>query len=467
MSYSSQSDQTPNQQQDDANEANPTSSEILPVEGNSSQPNEFPRYWRQGLIALGILAILGGIFWGTRYVLINRSEPPASAQQESAGPQATPVRLQQLQSQTIIDRSQFLGRLEAQERVVVRPETQGRITEILVESGQQVETGMPIAQLEQERSQAQLRRAQADVASARSAVETARSELASQQSQVQQAQSELELQREEYQRTQFLVEQGAQSEQELDRARRDRDQAKAQLESAQQQVEAARSRLEEAKGNLERAQSDVEVIQEDIQDTRVVAPISGTVGDVPVKVGDFLQTGDSIAKISQNNVLELHIQIPTEQAQQLEKGLTVQLENPNTDKKLTTGQISFISPQVESNSQSVLAKAVFSNSNGRLRDDQVVRANVIWEEQTGVLVPTKAISRLGGQTFVFVAEESEEGKLIARQKSVELGDIQDNSYQVLSGLKAGETIITSGIMQLSDGDSIIPESQMQQMGDQG
>jgi len=456
MSDSSRSNQIP----DDANEATSTSSELAPVEGNPAQLNQ-PRGWQQGIIALGIIVILGGAFWGTRHFLMNRSDAPASAQQESSRQQATAVKLQQLQPQTIIDRSQFIGRLEAQERVAVRPEIQGRITEILVESGQTVEAGTPIATLEQERNQAELQSAKADVASAQSAVETAQSELASQKAQVQQAQSELALQKEQYQRTQFLVQEGAQSQQALDRAQRDRDQAKFQLESAQKQVKAARSRLEEAKGALERAKSEVKVIQQDLEDTQIVAPISGRVGNIPVKVGDFLQTGDLITNISQNDVLELNLRVPNEQAQQLEKGLTVQLENPNTDQVLTTGQINFISPQVDANAQSVLAKAVFSNPNGKLRDDQAVRAEIIWEKTTGVLVPTTAVSRIGGQNFVFVAEQSEQGELIARQKSVKLGKIQDNSYQVISGVKAGEMILTAGIMELSDGDPIMRESQMQ------
>jgi multidrug efflux pump subunit AcrA (membrane-fusion protein) len=66
---------------------------------------------------------------------------------------------------------------------------------------------------------------------------------------------------------------------------------------------------------------------------------------------------------------------------------------------------------------------------------------------------------VAGQTFVFVAQQPQgESKLIARQKPVKLGEIKGNNYQVIEGLQAGEKIIVSGILNLSDGAPIIPQS---------
>ncbi|MFW6315541.1 MAG: efflux RND transporter periplasmic adaptor subunit [Cyanobacteriota bacterium] len=462
MSHSS----PPEQNQDHKTTSSETQPTDISLQETTDPPEKTEKKvgaWRKGAIALGILAVLGGGVWVGRQFLLSRSEPPASAQQgQQPGSQPTPVTLQELETETLTDSSQFVGGLEAKDRVLVRPEAQGRIQEVLVESGDEVEAGTPILQLSPERSQAELNSAQSDVESAQSAVRTAQSELESRRADVRNAESEVELQNEEYRRTEFLVEEGAQSQQELDRVRRDREAALSQLEAREKQVESAESQLEEARSALRRAESQVEVVREDLEDTRVVAPISGSIGDVEVKVGDFLQAGDSIASISQNNMLELNLRIPTGQADRLQQGLTVELENPQGEDPLATGQISFISPQVDLNAQSVLVKATFSNSEGRLKDDQFVRARVIWEERTGTLIPTTAISRLGGQTFVFVAEE-EEGEMVAKQKRVELGSMQGNDYQVLSGVEAGETIVTSGIMQLQDGSRIVPESEMEEM----
>jgi RND family efflux transporter MFP subunit len=326
-----------------------------------------------------------------------------------------------------------------------------------------VDVGTPIVQLSPERSEAELNRAQADVESARSAVRTAQAELAAAQAQVRSAQSEVNLQKEEYARTQFLVSEGAQAQQQLDRVQRNRESALSQLEAAQKQVDAARSRLEEERSALNRAQAEVAVVQEDLKDTRVLSPINGTIGDIRVELGEYLRAGDEITAITQNNVLELNLRIPIEQADRLQKGIPVELTTANTDESLLTGQISFISPQVDINAQAVLAKAVFPNSNGKLKDDQFVQARVIWEERTGILIPTTAVSRLGGQTFAFVAQQGEESdQLIAKQTAIELGSIQGNSYQVLSGLKPGDTLVTSGILNLSDGSPIMPQENSDQ-----
>lgn len=444
---------------DSTNETESNSSPNLQAESESaSSPQNQPGNWNKGAIALGLVVLLGGVAWGGRQLFTSNSDAPAVAQ--SRGQRAIPVKLTELETSQLVESSQFIGSLEAKERVILRPETQGRVSQILVESGDRVEVRTPIVQLSPERSQAELNRAQADVDEARSAVQTARSELAARKAQVRSAQSEVNLQKEEFRRTKFLVEEGAQSEQELDRVERDRESALSQLEAAQKQVEAAQSRLEEERAALNSAQAQVEVIQEDLQDTRVVSPIRGTIGDIEVELGEFLRAGDTITAISQNEVLELNLRIPIEQADRLEKGLSVELLTSNSDQPLLTGRINFIAPQVDTGAQAVLTKAVFPNPNGRLKDDQVVRARVIWEKTTGVLIPTTAVSRLGGQTFAYVAQQSEENdQLIAKQKPVKLGEIQDNSYQVISGLEPGERLITSGVLNLSDGAPIKPQSE--------
>ncbi len=109
---------------------------------------------------------------------------------------------------------------------------------------------------------------------------------------------------------------------------------------------------------------------------------------------------------------------------------------------------------MEQNAQSILVKMAFRN-NGSLRDRQYVQVRVIWDTQPGVLVPTSAISSLGGQKFVFVAQPGEsQDALVAKQVPVKVGAIQGQSYQVISGVKPGDRIAVSRILDLKDGRSI-------------
>jgi len=396
----------------------------------------------------------------------SRGEPPAGAQE----PQAVPVKLQSVETSTVEESSEFVGSLEAEQRVVLRPETEGRITDIFTSSGNRVTVGTPIVQLRPNRNRAQVGAALANVNAAKASRDNAQAQLKAAQAEQISAAADVELQNEEFGRISTLVAQGAFAQQRLDQVRRDRNTAIATLNAAKERVEAARASLDQANAALSQTQSEAEVASEDLQENRVVAPIAGILGDIPVKVGDYVDTDDTLTTITDNQTLELEIRVDASQRDQLRLGVPVELKLLQKDSPIiATGRISFISPQFDPNTQSILAKASFPNPEGRLQDKLKVQARVIWEERPGVLVPTVAISRLGGQTFVYVAQAPEkseqassqpgEVQQIARQKPVKLGQIQENQYQVLEGVKPGDKIIVSGIQNLSDGTPIAPESQ--------
>ena len=175
-------------------------------------------------------------------------------------------------------------------------------------------------------------------------------------------------------------------------------------------------------------------------------------GDIPVKIGDVVSPENKLAKFTQNEALEVNVSIPASRSQNVRPGTQIELLD-NQGKRLATSRVSFISPNVSDTTQSLLIKARLDNTNQQLRADQLLRARVIWEKRPGLKVPTVAISRIAGQSFVFVAEQTDKG-LVARQRPVKLGAIEGNDYQVIEGLNAGDQIVTSGLLQLSDGATI-------------
>ncbi|HHP7231398.1 MAG TPA: efflux RND transporter periplasmic adaptor subunit [Xenococcaceae cyanobacterium] len=187
---------------------------------------------------------------------------------------------------------------------------------------------------------------------------------------------------------------------------------------------------------------------------RITAPIDGIIGNIEPNVGDFIGIGEPITTITQNSVLEINMSVPLEQTDRLELGLPVEIIDRQGE-AIAEGDISFISPSANRSTQTILVKAVFKN-NGTLKDGSFARARIIWSEQLGILIPTQAVSRIAGKSFVYVAKEQEDGKkaLVAEQRSVKLGAIQGRSYQVISGLKSGDLLITSGILNLTNGTPI-------------
>jgi len=434
---------------DTSNQQEPVESQIA-IAKRSFQSTPFRhRQRRTGLIVGGVVLIGAGV---AAWRLLFSGASPDGQQP----PPGVLVKVQKVQTSSVKQGSVFLGTLEAKQGVVLRPETEGRVTQIFVSSGATVTKGQPIIQLSPEKTQADFGAAVANVNVAAAAGSNAQAQLQAVEAERESAVAELELQNTEFNRTEKLVQQGALAKQVLDQVRRDRAAAQAALRTIDGRIRAAKASLAQSRAGLDQAKANALSAREDFQDSRVVAPIAGTVGDIPVKLGSLVGTGDTLTTIIQNQGLELNLNIPIEKRDQLEVGLPVELNQTQTRETLTTGRLSFVSPTVNDDSQAVLAKASFSNPQGKLRDGQRVEARVIWKTQPGVLVPTTAISRIGGKSFVFVADQPrpQQGQvpaMVARQQPVELGSIQGNDYQVLNGIQTGDTIVVSGLQNLKDG----------------
>ncbi|MFH7241947.1 MAG: efflux RND transporter periplasmic adaptor subunit [Spirulina sp.] len=409
--------------------------------------HRFPSSWRiSGAIA--VCSVVG--------VACSRSAPQMMA------PPAVPVQVQALQAEPLAESSEFIGALEAEQRVILRPEVAGRISQLFVAAGAAVNPGQPVVQLRPDQAQAQVAGAAAGAQAAQFGQQAAQAQIDAAQAQVDRANAEVQLAQVEFGRTERLASQGALSRQDLDEARNRLAVAQAAQRQATENLRAAQAQLAQAQATVNQAQAQVSVNQESLGFTQVTAPVAGIVGDVPVRVGDFVNAGQTITTIIQNQDLFLRIQVPTTRSNQLRLGLAVELIDSETGAPLGTGSIGFIAPEVDEAAQAVLVKARFPNGGGRLRDGQLVRARIIWNTTPSLLLPTVAVSRLAGQNFVFVAEDrpTEDGQtqVVASQRPVTLGTIQGNSYQVLDGLQSGDSVVITNILKLQDGVPIAPEA---------
>ena len=404
---------------------------------------------------------------------------------------AIPVKLKTLETGTLIDSTQYVGTLEAKTRVNLAPRIDGRILEIFVEQGDKVRQGEPIVKLEPTREQeevnagvgnvnsakaelieaeAELKTREADRARVAAEVESARADL-------QDAEAELVLAQVNYKRSKFLVAEGVRPQQDLDDNIRDLNTKIAQRNSDQEtlnafikaliaadrQVDQAIAGVNSRKAAVARAEGELGSTSQDLVYNTVIAPIEGIVGDFnEYKVGDVVSIGNQLTTITDNEIFYMRVNIPTEFRSRLKLGLPVEIVNADGSAG-AKGQVTFIAPLVDQSTQSILTKISFRND-GSLRDRQYVRARVIWERKPGLLIPTTAVTSLGGQRFVFVAEpeeskqEVEAANLVAKQKPIRTLSIQGQAYQVISGVKEGDEIVVSRILDLKDGTAIVEES---------
>jgi multidrug efflux pump subunit AcrA (membrane-fusion protein) len=380
---------------------------------------------------------------------------PASMAGGPGGPQAVPVKLATVESGNIDDTSEYLATLKSRKSVTLQPQVNGQIAKILVQSGAKVAAGTPLIQIDPAQQQASVKGSEAAIASSQADLENARATLISSQADRRSKVSALKFQQQRYERYAALRKDGAISQQDFEQYRNNLDTAKADLQSLDARIRAQQALIVRAQKSLQQAQAQAQGQQVQLNYYGVTAPFAGTVGDIPVKVGDYVTPSTQLTTVTQNQPLEVNLSVAAEKASELRQGLSVKLLDAQ-GKSFGTGRVFFIAPNINNQTQSILVKALFNNPKDQLRADQLVQARVVWDSRPGVLVPTAAISRVAGQDFVFVAQ-GESPKLVARQKPVKLGDIQGNSYQVLEGLKPGDKIVVSGILKLSDGAPIAAE----------
>ena len=332
----------------------------------------------------------------------------------AAAPQAMPVKVQTAKDERVNDTTDYVATLKSRASAVVSPQVEGIITEIFVHSGEHVAAGAPLMQIDPAKQQATVR-SQEDARAAQVA--------------------QLKWAQQNFDRVSGLANAGVVSRQELDQAKSTLDTAQAQLHSLDAQV------------NEQQVQ---------LHYYRVVAPRAGIVGDVPVRVGDRVVTTTQLTTVDRPGSLEAYIYVPIERSGDLKMNLPVEIVD-GSGKSLAESRITFLSPQVDTSTQTVLAKAQIANANDSLRTAQFIRARVVWGTQQKPVVPVVAVSRIGGQYFAFVAEPDQKGGYVVHQKPLQVGQIVGNNYVVLDGVKPGDKVIISGTQFLIDGVPVVPQ----------
>ena len=328
----------------------------------------------------------------------------------AGGPPAMPVEVVTVAQRPVEQTTEYVGTVKSRRSATVQPQVEGFITRILVSAGDRVRPGTPLMQIDAGMQQA----AVANLESVRAA-----------------RLADLRYAQQQATRMTTLLEAGASSKAEWE-------QAQTALSTSAAQLEAVEAQIREQRVSLSYHQ--------------VTAPTAGVLGDIPVRVGDSVTRSTVLTTIDQNAGLEIYINVPVQQAQQLRVGLPVHLVD-DRGQVVSTSPISFVSPSVETSTQSVLAKALLDPP-GAFRTDQFVRVQIVWTEASSVTAPIVALSRINGQFFAYVAEPGEGGAMVARQRAVEPGPIVGNDYVVKSGLRAGEKLIVSGVQKIRDGAPI-------------
>lgn len=304
---------------------------------------------------------------------------------------------------------EYLGSLLSRASVTVLPQVAGYVRKLHVKPGQAVAVGDVIAEVDARVESAQLASASADVASA-----SAKLSLAAQQRA----------------RAEALFKEGLATAQEVDQRRADEVAAQAAVRAAKAQV----------------AQRQVELGYNVVR-----AAVPGTIGDVQVRLGDYVTATSKLTTINGAGGLELTVAVPAPRARALAPGAPIELLGDDGS-VLATSTVFYVAPEVDARTQLVPVKASVPASTG-FRTSELVRARVIYSVGSALQAPALAVVRQSGQAFLFVVADKD-GKQVVERRAVELGPLSAQGYVLSKGVAAGDRIAVSSIQALRDGAAV-------------
>ncbi len=338
----------------------------------------------------------------------------SNTEAKQPAPRPLPVKTQTINLAPVPRLDEYVATVKSRRSASIQPQVDGSLTRILVKSGDHVRAGQVLMTIDPLKQQA--------------TVDQQRSTEAQKKATYDYNQQEVERQRGLYQA-------GVTSKQSYDQAVQGFENSKADWESS------TAARVTQ---------------QRQLAYYNLTAPFPGVVGDIPVHIGDYVSPQTLLTTVDENAELEAYVYIPTEQSANIRMGLPVQIVT-SSGELIESTKINFVSQQVDNALQGILVKAPIHKSLDTFRNAQLVKARVVWSTSPTPTVPVLAVTRIGGQSFVYVATQADKGS-VAKQRAVTLGDTIGNDYAVKDGLKPGDKVIVSGTQFLIDGAPIQPIS---------
>ena len=326
--------------------------------------------------------------------------PGASGINNGGPAKPTAVEVAKVEKTKLVDETQSVGSLRSNQGVVLRPEVGGRVSQVLFKDGQRVKKGQLLVQFDDQLPSAQ----------------------------VMQAKAELSIAQANHTRNQELVSQNFISKRSLD----------------------------ESAAALEVAQAKLDLAQASLQRLKIVAPFHGVAGLRQVNVGDYLKDGTDVVNIEDLDAVLVDFRLPERFQAKVKPGQTAQLTVDALPGRPFSAVVQAVDPLIDANGRSVGVRGCIDNRQQQLRPGMFARVNAVFgTRQNALVIPEEAIVPQGGRTFVVkVVPGDKPDTLVSQRVAVKVGLRQPGKVEITEGLEAGDTVVTAGNAQLSNGAKV-------------
>lgn len=374
---------------------------------------------------------------------------------------------------------QVTGSFLADESSDVAPPAAGRVIATPVDAGAFVHEGEILAKLEDRDAQLRLQAALASEQQAEASLRQAESrigltqggkfdannvpEVLSARASYDSAVAQAKMSEADAQRYESLIKTGDVSQSAYDKARTQSDTAKEQANSARElygaAINSARQNFQgviNAQASLGYAQAQTAIARKAVDDTIIKAPFTGYISSRPVAVGQYVALTAKIATVVRVTPLKLELQVQESNAPQLKIDAEVEASVPGYPGRTFRGTVTAINPTVDANSRTIAVEAKFANQDLALKPGMFATARILLNGSSmGIFLPRAAVltdpSTNSSQVF-FVRD----GK--ARVAVVQLGAIDGDMIQILSGISADFVIASNHLQDLYDGEPVETEA---------
>lgn len=227
---------------------------------------------------------------------------------------------------------------------------------------------------------------------------------------------------------------------------------------AEIQVINAKADVDALQSQLNAAQAQVRLAQEQANMSNVYAGISGVIDEMNVKVGEFFSPqsaampGSGIRIVNTSN-LKIVTNVPDNYISRVKKGEKVVVEVPESGKPAFNTTISVVGASVDPTTRSFITEAKLP-SDPMLKPNQTATMKILdYEAKAAVAVPVNVVQSDEKSKFVYVMEKAGD-KMVARKKTVIVGEAYGGLIEIKSGLTGGELIITEGYQTVYDGQAV-------------
>ncbi len=218
--------------------------------------------------------------------------------------------------------------------------------------------------------------------------------------------------------------------------------------------------LDSAQSKFRRLNAVVDQVRSSIAKKTLIAPFDGQLGIRQVNVGQMINAGQQVVPLTSLNPVFADFALPQQYLGQLTPGLEVHVTTDAIPGRVFNGKLTAINSMVDSSTRNITLQATLDNSDHALRPGMFAKAEVMLPEKHKTLVvPGSAISYAPFGDSVFVIEKKKDEKTgkesqVIRQQFVRVGEARGDLVAITQGLKAGETIVSTGVFKLRNGMTV-------------